>query len=645
MAKLETSRDLGTASIRGGISRKTASPSDFFDASAGNAFKLAGDAFDFLAKKREEAEETDAEVKYISMVDELDNGQRERADQMQPGAPGYRDNEQKVYTERVKSFNDGLSKRLQKKYAIRTAKLGANLGSKAEQYEEQELDRFQAQRINEGLSTIEKSIYENPDQRDELITAGEKLIGSSSYSVIEKQELTKKWRQQARFGAIQRRIETDPNYAQGVSDSVATATELIKGFEGFRNSAYWDVNAHRVGFGSDTITKADGSIERVKKGSTVSRADAYRDLVRREKEFRNTARNDIGEEAWNRLPSAARAALTSTTYNYGSLSELKGVVKAARSGNVGRLADAIEKLASHNKGINARRRKKEAAVIRASADFKDIDVNNTRKLVDFAQSEASRVEKEQDKFIRSASIDIRKDGYALAADDQLTREWVDANRDVLTVSDHRALLKATEPDTSTRKTDPREYLSLLDLVDADPVAAQNRVRDLYSADQIAKADFISITSKAEKRLGQAPTEKYDRDFSGYVRRTLAPKADAPKSHYSRQLDAVFAFEDWVEDNPKSDRDEMRAKADEIIQDFRKIRYPAGQLQMPRPAFLPSDTPINAKTLEEARAKTIMKFKLINQKPLQAGEIASNKRQLTSQLALIRQWASVAEDEQ
>ncbi len=33
------------------------------------------------------------------------------------------------------------------------------------------------------------------------------------------------------------------------------ATGLLRNFEGFISKAQWDVNAHRVGYGSDTITR------------------------------------------------------------------------------------------------------------------------------------------------------------------------------------------------------------------------------------------------------------------------------------------------------------------------------------------------------------------------------------------------------
>ena len=56
---------------------------------------------------------------------------------------------------------------------------------------------------------------------------------------------------------------------------------MIKQHEGFKSNTYWDVNAHRLGYGSDTITNLDGSVRRVKNGDTVTREQAELDLRRR----------------------------------------------------------------------------------------------------------------------------------------------------------------------------------------------------------------------------------------------------------------------------------------------------------------------------------------------------------------------------
>lgn len=140
---------------------------------------------------------------------------------------------------------------------------------------------------------------------------------------------------------------------------------VLRQFEGFRNTAYWDQNHWRTGYGSDTVTRADGRVEKVTENTVVTKEDAERDLERRTAISQHQVRDAIGPKAWDALDDRAKASLSSIAYNYGSMSkpELQGVVEAAKSGDKERLAAAVLGLSSHNGGINARRRATEAANI------------------------------------------------------------------------------------------------------------------------------------------------------------------------------------------------------------------------------------------------------------------------------------------
>ena len=149
--------------------------------------------------------------------------------------------------------------------------------------------------------------------------------------------------------------------------AIEQATGLLKNFEGFKSTAYKDVNAYRTGYGSDTVTRADGSIIKVTPTTTVTREDAERDLARRTREFANTARQNVTANVWDKLPPNAQAALTSYAYNYGSLKNSQSVVKAAarsaETGDMSYLANAIRNRQVDNNGINAKRRNQEADYI------------------------------------------------------------------------------------------------------------------------------------------------------------------------------------------------------------------------------------------------------------------------------------------
>ena len=158
------------------------------------------------------------------------------------------------------------------------------------------------------------------------------------------------------------------------SDAFSRARALIIEKEGFREMPYYDVNAFRAGYGSDTYTTESGEVKRVVEGQKVSREDADRDIDRRIRtEFMPGARNAIGPEIFDKLPIDAQAALTSITYNYGVNGMMPGggaasVAQAAKSsnGDLESIAKAIEGLKNQDKGINAGRRQHEADLIRNS---------------------------------------------------------------------------------------------------------------------------------------------------------------------------------------------------------------------------------------------------------------------------------------
>lgn len=180
------------------------------------------------------------------------------------------------------------------------------------------------------------------------------------------------------------------------------AVGLIRRHEGYRARPYWDTDAYRIGFGSDTVTLEDGTVVKVKPGMEITRADAERDLQRRIGEFQSGIVRDVGPDAWAAMPSSAKAALTSLAYNYGSLPG--SVVNAIKSGDLAQVAEAVRGLASHNKGINAKRRNNEADIILSGADniadleapdyYSVLDTDERMALQTDADSEWTRRQKE-----------------------------------------------------------------------------------------------------------------------------------------------------------------------------------------------------------------------------------------------------------
>ena len=125
----------------------------------------------------------------------------------------------------------------------------------------------------------------------------------------------------------------DQNFGILMENYIEQAAQVISGCEGYISTAKWDVNAYRLGYGSDTITMPDGNYRQVRQGDTTTKENALKDLQRRVKGFEATIRRQIGSEAWNKLPDGAKVGLLSLVYNYGSITK-QAIIDAAKVGDV-----------------------------------------------------------------------------------------------------------------------------------------------------------------------------------------------------------------------------------------------------------------------------------------------------------------------
>ncbi len=142
------------------------------------------------------------------------------------------------------------------------------------------------------------------------------------------------------------------------------AAEYIKKHEGYRDKPYWDTNAYRIGYGSDTITtNKNGAYKKVVQGDVTTKELASIDLQRRIKnEFEPRIIAQVGASVYNKLHDGTKIALLSVTYNYGSLP--KNVVAAVKTGDNAKIASAVGSLSA-----NVSRRKDEASLISSAIDY------------------------------------------------------------------------------------------------------------------------------------------------------------------------------------------------------------------------------------------------------------------------------------
>lgn len=138
------------------------------------------------------------------------------------------------------------------------------------------------------------------------------------------------------------------------------AAHLIAGFESFRGPAYWDVNAWRNGYGSDTMGTACVPVHR---GSVTTQADAIANLEARIHVFEAEIIRQVGG-SWAHSPDAVKPALLDIVYNYGHLP--RDIPQLLMKQNWRGIIAEIKAMESDNNGLNAKRRAKEAALIQSA---------------------------------------------------------------------------------------------------------------------------------------------------------------------------------------------------------------------------------------------------------------------------------------
>lgn len=152
-----------------------------------------------------------------------------------------------------------------------------------------------------------------------------------------------------------------------MSELLERAAAFIAPLEAFEPCAKWDVNAMRLGYGSDTVydPHIDGE-RKVKIGDTTTREDASRDLAYRLRGFETVCERQVGAN-WRGLALDDQISLLSVCYNYGHLPH--AVAAAAQSSNANAIARAIYALRHDNAGINWERRRREARNVADLPEF------------------------------------------------------------------------------------------------------------------------------------------------------------------------------------------------------------------------------------------------------------------------------------
>ena len=246
--------------------------------------------------------------------------------------------------------------------------------------------------------------------------------------------------------------------------------------------------------------------------------------------------------------------------------------------------------------------------------MEDVPYDERVKLATGAIKEMELLEKaeaaEDKEIARNGRAEIAKTGYDLMRAEKLTPEWLAENRDNLNETAYRVLSRSLEPDARTLRTDPQEYLRLLDLAETDPAQAIADVREAYGNGVVSKDVFERVYSRAHGLTRAEDRKPWMTQIRAYVNNALGPPADATREQYARHLDTMFIWDDWVRENPEATRDDARKFGEDLVKNQRTY-LAAGQFKkLPLPLFadVPNRWLLNEDILNQTRERTAEAFR-------------------------------------
>ena len=167
----------------------------------------------------------------------------------------------------------------------------------------------------------------------------------------------------------------------------------------------------------------------------------------------------------------------------------------------------------------------------------------TSRRADAVSADRARAAEKAEADARVAADDradeLYVEGLALAADGELTREWLDARQDLLTPrpAAYRTLLAALEGDDV--KDVPATVAELQAGLYGDPEQTRVLARAALFAGEITTGTYRAIDNKAAELMESGPASAFDRARQ-YLRNILIPHPDlsspADKIRYARAID-------------------------------------------------------------------------------------------------------------
>lgn len=228
-----------------------------------------------------------------------------------------------------------------------------------------------------------------------------------------------------------------------------------------------------------------------------------------------------------------------------------------------------------------------------------------------AQAEQATEELE---FLPPVQNVVRQQGYELMATNKMTPEWLDANKDMLSLGDYLTFTKGkTETSNEMSKED---RLDVLTLTGAE---ANQKFKELYLSDQITREEYVGLSQRT--REGRTP----NMEARASIRKALVPDPSLPWTA-DVQLEALQKYDIWFSKNKGVTPEEIDKMTKGFVEEGRRRNYVLGAQALPRPKYVAAPNElIDADMIKEGMARVVAEVQAGRMTMSEAAAHATNYR--------------------
>lgn len=243
---------------------------------------------------------------------------------------------------------------------------------------------------------------------------------------------------------------------------------------------------------------------------------------------------------------------------------------------------------------------------------------------------------------RDGREEVEKEGTFLDSQNLLTPDWLEAHRDDLSPPAYRRFARSLGDLVAggpQARTDPQEFVRLLDLAESDSIESRARAaeeaREAYLEERISKTDFNRLMTRAagggDQRFRKAGIAEVRRFVGGALR----PKEGDGDGPNGRFLDQMLRFDEWLEANPEATARDVQTYGETFVKMERALA--ALQSTSPLPEFPGVLKP------EDLRPRDIERGRALLRRAIEQGLIDTDSA--GEQAELLEEWEKMigAED--